>query len=658
MSDTATKSQHPPKPRLGLTVGIIGHRPDRLPDDSGKMTVVENAVANVLEKIYSALRIAHDKYADRADHRGVYTVDRPVISLASALAEGADRIAAYAAVAHRDYVLDAPLPFLKEEYEKDFGPQKERRGRAVKEAEEKERSRRSIEGFRHLIDPEVVRSVLELPGTRKNADDPNDAEAAKAYEVAGLTILGQSDLLLTIWDGGVSRGRGGTPEMLNAAARLGVPIIHVDAKGEKATCIRWSGLSPHPHQVNMVEDLPHVAFDEAILGRLVDNLVKPPEDKDERSSLDHYLCEPPRSFNGWLAFPALMWIFGVRAMRRTDWRPAQFDASAAHYTALANTRTAGREAANPSQLALAFGWADVIASRFGQVFRSAFVTNFLFAALAVGAVALSLVAHDIGDPRVVQELAHHKIGSVSIEVLFIIAVLLITIVGRRKRWHRRWLESREVAERLRVALPLWVLGARPGFFFGPEPAWTGWYVRAIQRQQGLRAARFDPDTLRDARKTLLEVLKGQRDYHELTADRMETLGHRVERAGEFLFGLTLLAAIGLLAVVVFTHWHVTPWQALLVTALAAGLPALATASYGIRVIGDFEGVAHRSRRTCEALDRLVAAIEHDWPEATRTTEPLQFALLRARAHAARDAMLGDVENWRLAAESRDLAIPG
>ncbi len=658
MSGTATISQHPPKPRLALTVGIIGHRPDRLPDDRAKIAIIETAVADVLDKIYSALRIAHDKYADKPGYPGVYTVDRPLISLASALAEGADRIAANAAVAHRDYILDVPLPFLKEEYEKDFRPQKERGGRPVNETEEEKRSRKSIEEFRRLTDPGVARSVLELPGTRKNADDPNDAEAARAYEAAGLTILGQSDILLTIWDGGISRGRGGTPEMLNAAARLGMPIIHVDAKGEKETCIRWSALVLHPHQVNVVEDLPQTGLDEEVLRRLIDGLVEPPEDQDERASLNTYLSEPPRSFNGWFAFPALMSLFGVRGMRKTDWQPVQADVLATQYAALAKTKSSQRETENPNRLALAFGWADTVATRFGQVFRSAFVTNFLFAAFAVGTVAYSLVAHDIGDPKVVQELAHHKIGPVSLEVLFIIAVLLITFVGRRERWHQRWLEAREIAERLRVALPLWVLGARPGFFFGPEPAWTGWYVRAIQRQQGLRAGRLDPNTLRDARTTLLDVLKGQRDYHKTTAHRMETLGHRVERTGEVLFALTLLAALGLLILAGLTHLHMTPRQIFFVTALAAGLPALGTATYGIRVIGDFEGVAERSRRMSEGLDRLIAAIEHDWPEASRHTEPPNFALLRARAHAARDAMLGDVENWRLAAESRDLAIPG
>jgi hypothetical protein len=85
------------------------------------------------------------------------------------------------------------------------------------------------------------------------------------------------------------------------------------------------------------------------------------------------------------------------------------------------------------------------------------------------------------------------------------------------------------------------------------------------------------------------------------------------------------------------------------TALGAGLPALATASYGIRVIGDFEGIAHRSERTREALTQLIGAIKHD---------PLTLDRLRSRARGAAEAMLGDVSTWRIAAESRSLNIPG
>ena len=63
------------------------------------------------------------------------------------------------------------------------------------------------------------------------------------------------------------------------------------------------------------------------------------------------------------------------------------------------------------------------------------------------------------------------------------------------QWHGRWVEAREVAERLRTALPLWALGLRPAFFPGEEPTWTGWYARAAVRMQGLRAGNLNPGGL-------------------------------------------------------------------------------------------------------------------------------------------------------------------
>ena len=87
----------------------------------------------------------------------------------------------------------------------------------------------------------------------------------------------------------------------------------------------------------------------------------------------------------------------------------------------------------------------------------------------------------------------------------------------------------------------------------------------------------------------------------------------------------------------------------MITALAAGLPALATASYGIRVIGDLEEIAQRSDRTYKSLRRLITAVKHD---------ALALNRLRNRARSAAEVMLGDVSSWRVATESRTLNIPG
>jgi hypothetical protein len=67
------------------------------------------------------------------------------------------------------------------------------------------------------------------------------------------------------------------------------------------------------------------------------------------------------------------------------------------------------------------------------------------------------------------------------------------------------------------------------------------------------------------------------------------------------------------------------------------------------VIGDFEGAAKRSARMKGQLDVLASTIESGNPE---------FEWLRDRAHKASDVMLGDVANWRLVVESRELSMPG
>ena len=214
-------------------------------------------------------------------------------------------------------------------------------------------------------------------------------------------------------------------------------------------------------------------------------------------------------------------------------------------------------------------------------------------------------------------------------------------------WHRRWFEAREVAERLRTALPLWALGIRPATFFGQEPTWTGWYARAIVRSQGMRNARQNPDWLADAHSTLQKVLDDQCTYHIKSAEQMGKLEHRIERLGLFLFIATLRVRhwclFGFLWRYPPTHEHVV-----LVTAISASLPALASAIYAIRIIGDFGGSARRSERTLAALESLQKAAERDADD---------LRALRVIARAAAEAMLGDVASWRLATESRALDIP-
>jgi hypothetical protein len=291
------------------------------------------------------------------------------------------------------------------------------------------------------------------------------------------------------------------------------------------------------------------------------------------------------------------------------------------------------------------------------------VFNFFWAAATVASAAMSTLATGKG-----------HVWLAIIEAGMIVAVILNTGIGLKRRWHQRWFEGRELAERLRVALPFWAVGIWPGTFTGPEPTWGGWYARALMREQPPLQGRLDRKTLASYRAALIRVLRVQRDYHEATARSLRHLNVWMEWAGVVLLACSFLLAVVYavanawapvaklatdaatvathLRAYIEAHVHTIPFSGSwgnYLAVLGVILPAFATASYGVRVIGDFDDTVERSQRSAEALKWLIDALEQDDEE---------LALMRARTYAAGDVMLGEVQSWRLAAESRALAIPG
>ena len=76
---------------------------------------------------------------------------------------------------------------------------------------------------------------------------------------------------------------------------------------------------------------------------------------------------------------------------------------------------------------------------------------------------------------------------------------------------------------------------------------------------------------------------------------------------------------------------------------------LGAAIYGIRMQGDFAGVAYRSQVTVDRLERLKRAMQKD---------PIDYARLSARLRNLADIMLTDVSSWRTTYQARPLALPG
>lgn len=611
---------HPPRPVLSLVVGITGHRPNGAQGRDGAAEGIRDLDPDRLQDVLAA------QLAEISGHLATFTQEQTAafaagparLTLVSCLAEGADRAAARAAL-EAGWSLSAILPFAIDDYCRDF------------------RSEASLQEFMSLLtasgrtrpDPAAPDGLI-LPGTR--------AEAGKAYELAGHVLLDHVSILIAVWDGAAGNGRGGTEEIVAEAVRRQIPVIRIDAtRPDAAPRLHWSRLETPPVQSRHFQDLP--AEDAAgVLKAVLGKILLPPE--ADAGSLAGFNRETEPRWNLRPDWPLLQALFFVRRPGRQDLRPTPVETLQTDLQRLVRSE--------PGGLLPAHGWADALGVCYGQMFRSAFVANFVLAGLAVFVVALSIFFKDA------LHVVDRKWPFVLVELVLISLVLANTYIGKWRGWHRRWMEYRDAAERLRVSAGLRRIGTRLITAGGEAPAWPFWYARAISRAAGVPHADLGEATLSDRREDLCRLLLDQAEYHKKVQARFHTLEHRMERAGEVLFVFILLLAAAYLGCVAFGF---KPGDALkyTVTALTAGVPVLATAIYGIRVIGDLEGISRRSKRMSEELAGLIKALRADAGNPKRKTD---LVLLQSRGHQAADIMLGDLDSWRTSAQSRGLQIPG
>ena len=201
-----TAHRTPPKARATFRIGVVGHRPNRLPEDTARLNLLRTTLGNILE--YAKASVGEVAATPGST---LYNDEPPVLRAVSPLAEGSDRIFAELALA-LDYELCSPLPFSQGEFEKDFVPP---------DALETE----SLTHFRALLNEARDShhlTLFELDGARDHATD--------AYAAAGRVVLNQSDLLVAVWDGGDAAGPGGTVHTIYEALRFHLPVIWIDAQ--------------------------------------------------------------------------------------------------------------------------------------------------------------------------------------------------------------------------------------------------------------------------------------------------------------------------------------------------------------------------------------------------------------------------------------------
>ena len=528
----------------------------------------------------------------------------------SPIADGTDQIAAEVAL-ELGWELEVVLPFERSAYRASLA---------------NDRARNAYDA---LI--ERASSVLELPG--------NPDHGLDAYVMTGRATVAHCDILIAVWDGLPPRGRGGTGEVVQFALGRGTAIIHVPVDEKAQPRLLWSAFDPAV--ITLADDAEVTRpVERENVDALLNALLMPPPEQEQRF-YKRFRSERLKRIRARIEYPLLLSAAGVRRFRardltayhaaeqtRDEWRRYRAGCSEPHNIT-----------APIDQLEHAYSWADGLATHFAQTYRRGHIFNFI-----LGGVAVCLGLATFMAPRL-------KFEEAGFELLITLAILLNAIIGTRQEWHRRWLDYRQLAERLRPMRSLKLLGIAapdpPGTATNPVPKrWIDWYASGIWRAMPCPAGAIDRDcAARLGEAIATHEIEPQVGYHLRNAEQIEALDHRLEQISMVLFAATVLVTIAtLVGDAVAPHFvdRYGNWF----TLVSAGFPALGTAIFGIRFQADFGGDALRSKATADTLRQ----IDHELRKQVSLTRAADLAEQAARI------MLADLDEWRLVNQQRDLSV--
>ena len=569
------------------------------------MPVLRERIRDVLQRIEESGR------ALRETERDCFAGFAPKLRFVSPIADGADQIAAEVAL-DLGWDLQAILPFERSAYRASLANEGAR------------------ERFDHLM--ERADCLLELPG------DPD--QSLDAYVMTGRATVAHCDVLIAIWDGLPPRGRGGTGEVVQLALTRGTAIVHVPLSPGGDTRVLWSAFDP---TVVTIADDPAVARPLARedVDTLLRGLMMPPPDEQERHFLRRFLGERLRRIRARIEYPLLLTAAGVRPFRARDLTSSHADAQTRDewQRYRAGCAEVQNIAAGIDLLETSYSWADRLATHFAQTYRSGHIFNFVLGGFAVCLGLSAFMA------------PHLRFEEAALELLITLAIILNAVIASRQEWHRRWLDYRQLAERLRPMRSLKLLGIAapdpPGTQTNPVPRrWIDWYASGIWRAMGCPSGCIDKACAARLGKAIADhEVEPQMSYHSRNAKQIKLLDHRLGQIAMMLFAATLIVTIVTILGLGIGSDYVNRYGNWF-TLVSAGFPALGTAVFGIRFQADFGGDALRSLATSNTLRSIERELRKD------------VSLSRAAdlAEQAARIMFADLDEWRLVNQQRDLSV--
>ena len=665
----------PPMPLARLCLGVTGHR-----DDNPSFTANRAAIVTALEQVLDQLDAAV-----AAEHHGPIGPTR----LHCLLADGTDQIVATSALA-RGWELIAPLPFglalnaainahpatadearvlLKSAPGECEGCSSELRDRAVRIHALAAQARLFELADRDDWMRDLYLEKLRFPNDLRKAAT-FVAESSLRVALAGRVMIEQSDILIAVWDGLTRALIGGTGHTIQIALETGAPVVWIDTHAPD----HWRILTGPEALAGVGVESAAQGDRTAELRAIVRRALYPADPPLVHKRHSHHPTPGPevlarekwpvRSNPVWHLYRRVEALFGAdnfkarfRNLRVTYETPdAIVVRSAAQPLAVARGlpgHMVEYMSAIESGVLRRFAWADGVSARLSDVYRGGMTLNFMLAPLAiVGGIGYLTFAT-----------SNEKWLFALFELTLLAGVLSITLIGQNHRWHRRWFETRRVAEYLRHApiLQLFGVARAPGRWpMGTETSWPEWYARHALREVGLPKLVVTEAYLRQAVTELLwDHVKTQRDYHIAKARRLAAVHHNLDRLSEVLFTLAVVSVLGYLVLKGggALHWWpkaIADHSSYFFTFLGVLLPTFGGAIAGVRYFGDFERFAAISRVTSEKLQvihtriaQLLAA-----PDGT-----LDYGRAADLAHATDDVVVSEIESWQAVFGGKQVTVP-
>ncbi len=613
-------------PPLGLCIGITGHR-----CSNAAFRANEAAIAAALSALFDMM-------------------DGPV-RLHALLAHGADLMAAELALA-RGWALVAPLPFgLAVNRAVNAHPETAAEMRALlagnnggaagERAAAIDRLTQQARVFALGEQDEAVRAAL-LSGA-----DGLDALLSERAAMAGRVMAEQSDLLVAIWDGAAPQPPGGTRHSMATMLEQGGPVLWIDA-----------GAPADWRIIRSPEALlaPGAPATRAEVQALIAGLMAPPgADARDRAIRFHGETWHPQSRRRFHAYRRVEAVFGGEArafasLRQSYEAPGAIAGGSAAAMLAAARALPGADAAMLDGVAgdvlPRFAFADGLSTFLSDAYRGGMVLNFLLSAMAImgGVAYLPLVPPAWKWPFALFEFA------------LLVAIILITTVGRRQRWHERWFETRRVAEYLRHAPILLLAGAARAPARWPKGGATLWpeqHARQVLRARGLPAMTVTSDYLRGLLALMGKVCAGQAGYHRAKAKRLTRVHHNLDHASERMFAAAVIS-VSVYLLLVLAAPAMAETLSKIFTFLGVALPALGGAFAGIRYFGDFERFADISGVAAEKFEALGARVA---TLAGAEQAQLRYGDVAALAHGLDDIVIDEIESWQRVFAGKVISVP-